>query len=218
MQQARINIDLVFVLIALGWVAVKFLGAYREQQKRDAEAARRGAGGARPVAPPPPAAAAADEEWRPFDAFPEFAPPPAGAGQEPSQPVPPVALPAPARAVRPRPVLRRVQSPARHPSPAAAPAHLSRAALAPTPIPSAMPEEQASVPAPPRLGEETTIAGAAGPVMVSAGRQRTATLRILRQRGLGERRMIRLQVMTPGAVRQAVILSEVVGRPRAFDL
>lgn len=234
MQQARFNPDLVFVLIALGWVAIKFLSAYRQQKQKDAEAQREQQRGAAQPARPRPAAPVQEQEqeWRPFESFPTLgpsaqpAPPPPPATPvgapvaplpeifpQPPRPEPAPALPRPAPAMaqgqpaRPRPVLRRVQ-----------PAGAAKGGMA-APRPETPPVTPTAV----EVTPQQLVTGAAPPpgafsAIAASARTRVTRLQFIPTRVCGHRRPIRVLARAPRNVRQALLLAEVLGRPRAFDV
>ena len=207
MTEARLHPDLIFFLIAAGWVALKFFSALKEQRTKDRERVGSGPRKAAPGAPSAPPRPIEQEEWKPFDSLPELAP----ARPEPAKPVPPPRLLPMTTRARPIPVaVARVKVRIQEPAPEAPHVTVAEVKRPEMPVLPTAQEADGHMPA--------ASSTSAEPVPGAEKAQAPAFKLIPRSRSSAFRRRIIIHTRQPGSLRQAVVLSEVLGRPRAFDI
>lgn len=224
------SVDFLVFVIAAGVIGVKALNAWRQQRSADRERRTE-----EPSSPPEPDAWKSLQEMLENAGVPKPQPPPV----LPSEVPPPLPSRAPLRGGGEPASARMVLT---HPRPAAIPPEAETPEEPPRPVewerpayappeatdvlhpalesvPSAGMDVAAPAPASPEPGPGVALS--AGAVLAAATATAGAGARRIIRRVVvgGTRTPIRLSVRRhPGRLRDAVLLSEILGRPRGFDL
>ena len=202
MTTAGLNPDIIVFLIAAGWVALKFFSTLKEQRVKDRERA----GSGQRAAPGVPPGQVGAEEWKPFDSPPELP----TVRTAPTKRAPPRVLPMPTRVRAKLVTVAKARARIQEPAPDETRATVADVKSPDMPVLPTAQVRDGHMPA--------ASATSAEPILGAEKAQAPAFKLIPRSRSTAFRRRIVIHTRQPGSLRQAVVLSEVLGRPRAFDV